>query len=303
MDLFALGVAAMSAVGFAVSTSLQHHANAELDDDLGTTGIVLTLARRPWWVLGQGVGLVSFALHAWALRLGLLVLVQPVVVSGIVLAVPVRGALARRLPRWSELGTVTLTAAGLTLFLLAAQPRSSQAAAGNVGLCVTAVGALVAVAAARWAGRRSGVPEATGYGLASGVLFGLTAGLVKLAAADAGSGQGLGGHLAAVATAWPTWAVPVVGLAGVALNQRAYRAAPLSASMPLLNIVDVLVAIAFGVLVFGEVPAHDPVALAGQAVAIVLMAMGLRSLARQSAADPVDPAGDAGSPVPSRSCS
>ncbi|MBO0703419.1 MAG: hypothetical protein J2P38_10835, partial [Candidatus Dormibacteraeota bacterium] len=67
------------------------------------------------------------------------------------------------------------------------------------------------------------------------------------------------------------------------------RAGPLSASMPLLNIVDVLVAIVFGVLVFGEVPAHHLSALAWQAFAIFLMAMGLRRLARSDAVDPEEP--------------
>ena len=98
MTLVAVWVAALSAAGFAVSTSLQHHANGDMDDSLSTTGLVGALVRRPWWLRGQMVGLLSFALHAVALHLGLLVVVQPVVVSGILLAVPLRAALERRLP-------------------------------------------------------------------------------------------------------------------------------------------------------------------------------------------------------------
>lgn len=285
MDVVALGLAALSAGGFAVSTSLQHHANADVGDDLGTTGTLLALLRRPWWLLGQALALAAFALHAAALHLGALVAVQPVVVSGIVLAVPVRAALERRAPRLGELGTVTLTAAGLALFLLAADPRPSQQAASGLALVATVVLAVVAAGVARWASRQGGSPQATGYGLAAGTLFGLTAGLVKLAAARSADAVGPGGHLLALATAWPAWAIVLTGLSGVALNQRAYRAGPLSASMPLLNIVDVLVAIGFGVLVFGEVPAHHPTALLGQAAALVLMSVGLRRLARIEPAD------------------
>ncbi len=290
MNVVALCVAGLSAVGFAVSTSLQHHANTDLDPALGRAGTLLALLRQPWWVLGQALALVSFSLHAVALRLGLLVLVQPVVVSGIVLAVPIRAALERRLPHRGELGTVALTATGLALFLLAAHPLSSQRSSSTVAMLAAAAGALIALVAAWWAGRRSGVRRAGGYGLAAGVLFGVTAGLVKLAADAATSGRGLGGHLMALATAWPAWAVVAVGMSGVVLNQRAYRAGPLSASMPLLNIVDVLVAIGFGVLVFGEVPDHDPAALALEAVALVLMALGLWRLARQHALEALDDA-------------
>ncbi|MGZ4495258.1 MAG: DMT family transporter [Nocardioides sp.] len=285
MPLVAVSVAALSAAGFAVSTSLQHHANGEMDDALGTTGLLGALSRRPWWLLGQVVGLVSFALHAVALHLGLLVVVQPVVVSGIVLAVPVRAALERRLPSLSELGTVAMTAAGLALFLVFVRPDASRPPSSAAALALLVLGSLSAVAAAAWAGRGSGRVQATGYGFASGVLFGLTAGLVKLAGALAPPSHGLVGHVAALASSWPTWTVPVVGLAGVALNQRAYRAAPLSASMPLLNIVDVVVAIAFGVVAFGETPAHSAPALAGQAAALVLIAIGLRRLGRQQVAE------------------
>lgn len=291
VNVVALCVAALSAVGFAVSNALQHHANTALDDDLSRPGILAALLRQPWWVLGQLLALTAFSLHALALHLGLLVLVQPVVVSGIVLAVPIRAALERRLPSWAEVGTVTLTAGGLALFLVASRPLAAQTASPIVAMGVTAVGIVLAFGAARWAGRRRGVPQAAGYGLGAGVLFGLTAGLVKLAGVDAAAaGGGFVGHLTALLTAWPAWAVVAVGVTGVVLNQRSYRAGPLSASMPLLNTVNVLIAIMFGVLVFGEVPDHNATALVGEAAAITLMVIGLRRLAREPVLEPAETA-------------
>lgn len=289
MNLVALGVAALSAVGFAVSTSLQHHANTHLGHRLSSGGTARALLQQPRWLVGQVLALASFSLHALALQLGLLMLVQPVVVSGIVLAVPVRAAMARRLPGWSELGTVAVTAAGLSLFLVSAHPRAPHDATTSIAFALTAGGVVLAFLVSRWADRRHRVARASGYGLAAGVLFGLTAGLVKLTAADVARASGLVGHLTALVTAWPAWAVVLVGLSGVALNQRAYRAAPLSASMPLLNTVDVLVAIAFGVLVFGEVPALQPLALVGQGAALVLMTIGLTRLGRQHALEALEP--------------
>ncbi len=291
-----LVVAVLAAIFFAFSTSLQHRANAKLlmDGDTdsapeGRRSHFSSLLREPWWLVGQVLALTAFALHAWALNIGLLVVVQPVVVSGIVLAVPVRAALERRLPHPREAGSVALTATGLSLFLLAARPSvaATDHAMGVVGLVAAVLGMAVAVFFARWARARSGLARAGRYGVASGVLFGLTAGLVKLTTVTVASSDAssvLAASLA-VLTAWPAWLVPVVGLAGVVLNQRAYRAGPLSASMPVLNIVNVLVAIAFGIVVFGEIPAHHPLDLVGQAAGIALMLIGLRRLAVDDASD------------------
>lgn len=290
MDVLAIVVAAASAVGFAVSSSLQHRANEHLVATHRGGSHLRALLRRPWWLVGQVLALVSFGLHAVALRLGPLVVVQPVVVSGIVLAVPVRAALERRVPAAREVGMVALTTAGLALFLVSSAPTVPDRAPRTVtAAVVAAAGFVAAVVGARLVVRRSGGVRAHGYGAAAGVLFGITAGLVKLATTMAASGSGLGGQLWALLTAWPTWALVVVGLTGVSLNQRAYRSGPLSASMPLLNIVDVLVAIGFGVVVFHERPSTGVVAVLGQVVGIVVILIGLRGAARTHALEDAAP--------------
>jgi drug/metabolite transporter (DMT)-like permease len=285
MPGIALLIAACSAAGFALSTSLQHLAAGRTPAATqGTHRLLAHLARRPWWVVGQLVALVAFALHALALRLGTLFVIQPLVVSGIVLAVPVSAALDRRLPSRGELGTVALTAAGLALFLVAARPTAGHPPTNPwLSIALTVVGGVGAGAATWWGGRcRSNERAAFWFGVASGVLFGLVASLVKLTTVSIAdhSGHTSGPHQLTFLGLWSTWAVLVAGLSGVAVNQRAYRAARLSASMPVLNIVDVLVAVVFGVVVFGENPAHNPFAIAEQLVALACVAVGLRRLGR-----------------------
>jgi hypothetical protein len=112
-------------------------------------------------------------------------------------------------------------------------------------------------------------------GVGSGVLFGITAGMLKLIARDVGAGG-----LLALASGWHLWGLIGAGALGLALNQYAYQAAPLSASLPVVNVVDVVVALAFGWVVFGEVPAHGAVSLLVQAGALVCVAGGLRGIAR-----------------------
>jgi hypothetical protein len=81
-------------------------------------------------------------------------------------------------------------------------------------------------------------------------------------------------------TSWPPYAVLLAGAGGVLTNQCAYRTAGLSASMPVLNIVNGLIALTFGVTVFSEVPRHSPLFLLKEAVAPGCMAVGLWRLVR-----------------------
>jgi hypothetical protein len=284
MQGIALLIAVCSAAGFALSTSLQHlAADRAPEASRGGLQLLAHLALRPRWVIGQVVAVVAFVLHVQALRLGALVIVQPVIVSGIVLAVPVSAALARRLPSRTEMVPVALTAAGIALFLVAARPVVGHVPAQPwVGVALTLAGAGVAAAATWRGGRcRSGERAAFWFGAASGVLFGLVAGLIKLTTLTLGAHSSTAsGTSASLVDFWSAGAVAIVGLSGVAINQRAYRAARLSASMPVLNIVDALVALAFGVVVFGEYPAHNGPAIAAQMVAFVCVAVGLRRLGR-----------------------
>jgi hypothetical protein len=66
----------------------------------------------------------------------------------------------------------------------------------------------------------------------------------------------------------------------VLTNQRAYRTAGLSASMPALNIVNGLTSLAFGFTVFSEVPRHTPLFLVIEVFALGCMAVGLWLLVR-----------------------
>ncbi len=280
MNAVPICLAAVAAVGFAMSSSLQHRANERLPASRRDRWPLAALLRSPSWVAGQVLALISFVLHAVALRLGLLVVVQPVVVSGIVLAVPVRAALERRKPAAREVGMVALTAAGLSLFLVSghstshdAPPRAATAAV------VTAIGAIATLGVISLFRGRSRLTRAHAYGAAAGLLFGVTAGLVKLATTMSASAHGWVGHLWSLLTAWPGWMVVVIGLWGVSLNQRAYRCGPLSASMPILNIVDVVVAILFGIVVFHERPASDVLALVGQLGGLAIILVGLRGVA------------------------
>lgn len=276
--VLAILAAFASAAVFGVSTSLQHHAAGSVPADGTSSGRFLAqLARRPGWVVGIGLSVCAFLLHAVAIGLGALTVVQPIIVSGIVFAVLVRAGIDRRLPSWRELAWAAFTWGGLALFMAVVSPTPDQRTPDDAAAAPLVVaGVAVAAATVRMA-KRALTPERRGLllGCAAGVLFGLVAGLIKVVIAHAQLGLG---H---VLFHWSPWVMIVIGLWAMTMNQRAYQVTRLSVSMPVLNIVDVIVAIVFGLVVFAERIASSPTALVAEIIGLLAMGIGVRQLARR----------------------
>jgi drug/metabolite transporter (DMT)-like permease len=267
-----------SACGFAVSNALQHRAAGGVPrGESGPVRVLLHLTHSPWWLAGTALSFAAMLLHATALRLGSIAFVQPLMLVGVVLAIPVRAALGRTLPERREVLAVAVTVVGLGTLLSSVTLASGQATPRRgVAIVLTLAGlalALVAVAAGRrWLRGRDRL-HASLLGATAGCLFGVTAGLLKLISGDLG---GVGSGMRAVSVV----ALVSIGIVGTAINQRAYQIAPLAFSMPLVNVVDVLIAIGFGAVVFGEIPAHGAGGVFLQLLSLAILAVGLREIAR-----------------------
>lgn len=294
----AAGVALASAACFATGSAVQHRVvSSAADDGRSSMALVAVLARRPAWLIGLALSAVAFGLHALALGLGELTVVQPVIVSGVVFAVLIRAGLDHRLPPARTLIWLCCTWGGLALFLAVRQ--SGTTAAPQVGLAAAFVGAgsvlglLLAVGARAGSGERL---QGLLFGAAAGVLFGLVAGLAKVVVSQ------LGTERSRVLLGWPVWALIVVGACAVLLNQRSYQATRLSLTAPMLNISQVVVALLFGVLVFHESPGGSGLVLATEVVGLGVVGLGIWKLAsatparsaERSAAGPDQRPGPAG---------
>ena len=284
-------VAIASAFCFAGSTSLQHRAAGEVTPTgPGSVSLFLALLQHPLWVTGAATGAVAFLLHGWALSLGVIAFVQPVMLIGVVLAVLFRSLLAGRLPAPREVLAVGVTMAGLALFVAMTDDATQRARAdAGSALLLTAAAlagaGLLVIGAARLS---SDARRSFCLGASSGALFGLTAGYLKYIGADVGE-DGLPGGL----LTWKVLALMSIGLTGVVINQHAYRAARLAASMPVLNVVSVVGAVTFGWVVFGQPPTSGGLPLLVQVLALGVVAYGLTLLGRvQELPDP-EPAGSA----------
>jgi drug/metabolite transporter (DMT)-like permease len=270
-------LALASALTVGLSTSVQHRAAGEAPATItGGAGLLAHLASRPVWWFGQLLGFVALVFHALALGFGPIALVQPIAIMGMVFAPPIRAAMShRRLPR-QEARAVVLTFVGLVVFLLATAPRESDVTSGPGTFTMIGALALASVGLLTVARRVADLTvRAFLLGCAAGLLFGSVAVSLKIATHEL-SDHGVAAFLASPAT----YAFVALGVAGLAINQLSYRCARLSASMPALNIVNVLVALLFGYVVFEEVPRHTPLALVVELAAAALIGWGLLRLAR-----------------------
>jgi hypothetical protein len=264
-------VALAAAALFGVSIAFQHRSAGLVSD--GTPagarlgGFIAGTLRHPLWIIGAVADISGFALHALALRLGPLTVVQPLLVSSIVFAVILRELLERRWPRRSELLWATALTAGLVMFLTISAPTGRVAQAADP-VPATIMGVLIALGVLGFfaAGRRStGSTAAALLGAATGLAYAAVAGLLKedVSLLNRGLGELVG--------SWPLYALIAVGAFSIVVNQLAYQAGPLSSSLPTIMAVDALVSLVIGASVFDEGFRIGAVDLLGEVAGLVLM--------------------------------
>ena len=238
-----------------------------------TLRLMVELARDRWWVVGIGLAVVSYGFQALALTFGPLILVQPLIVSELLFAIPasvrLRGLrLGRR--EWSA---VVAVVAGLAVAIVSSDPQKRE----PVQPFPTWILPLVAVSAAVAAGLVF-ARFATGPSKAAGIAFaGATAMGLQSALYDATITLLPQGFLQLFLT-WEPYLLIAVSLGGAFLVQNAYQAGPLAASTPVMDSTLPLVAIALGVGIFGETVRTQPLALAGAGVGLLLLLGGILGL-------------------------
>lgn len=272
-----IGLAVGAAGSFAVSNVLQAQAVRRRKSPAGVDlGILSKLARQPLWLAGLGAAVVGFGLQAVALGIAPVVVVQPLIVSELLFALPLAAftnGVRLRAREWTGAAMVTV---GLVLLVAVIHPsdphfHATAPAWGILGGLLAGLAALLVVVA----GRVQGVARTSALAAAAAVTVGMMSVLTKTAADDFAH-RGIG----ALGT-WPPYAVAVVGIAGMSLVQNAFSAGPLAVSLPLIDVGEPLVASVVAVTVFGERLGHlSPLATGVLIFAAVLAVTGVVSLDR-----------------------
>lgn len=271
-------LALSSAAAYGVAAVLQHRAASRQPAQLSMrAGLVARLVRDPVWVLANVLDAGGYALQFLALREGSLVVVEPLLVSSLVLALPVSALLGHERVSAGEVLAAVAVAVGLAGFLVGAGPGVGHPVASATPWLV--LGALVIVAIAGCAalahGRAPSRLAALSLAVAAGLALGCTAALTAL------TGRMLGRGVEHALTTWPLYAL--LGAGGVALvaTQSAFQAGPLRLSLPTLTVAQPLLAVGIGVVLFGERLAGGGAARALETVSVVVMTVGVFVLAQR----------------------
>jgi hypothetical protein len=173
-------LALAAALLFALGTVLQQTAGLKEPEVARGSGSVLLLriARRPVWLAADALGFVA---QAVALTIGRLVVVQPVLVFSVVFALPLGALLTGQRVRRADVAAAVVATTALAAFLLVADPSGGRhdAPVGEwivAGAAFGGVSAALVLAARR---RASPAPRAALLGIATALLFGLSAALTK----------------------------------------------------------------------------------------------------------------------------
>lgn len=241
-------LAIAGALSNALTTILQRLGveDAPAEDSLHLS-LIAYAVRRKVWLVGC-VGLVAgFLLQAFALHVGRLTIVQPILTLELPFLVAILAFWFRKHLSWKEWTGSIVATAGLALFLAVAVPTGGNLVPGlrSWGIVAFAVilGAVLLVALAQF-----GPPawRAAMFGSAAAIMFAFTASLIKQVTAEFHPTWYM------FLTQWHVYAMAVTGLVAVFLAQNAFHAGPITASQAALVIVDPLASIAIGVGLFGD---------------------------------------------------
>jgi drug/metabolite transporter (DMT)-like permease len=274
--LLAVAAALMIGIGDVLE---QQSAQQVTDKPVGTVALFGRLLRdRRWWA-GTLVAGAGFGLQAAALGLGSVVLVQAILVSSLLFALLINARVShRRITRWQGIWAVLLAAAVAVVVTVgnpqAGNPRGSFQTWAIVALVMGPTLILCLIGARIF----SSSVKALLLGLLSGSLWGLFSVLTK------GVVDQLGHGIPALLREPELYAWAVVGIAATAWEQSAFRAGPLTASLPAVTVSEPVVGSVLGVTVLGETLNTNDFGLIAIGVSVAVMAAATVALARSQAA-------------------
>ena len=280
-------LALASALAFAIAIVAQQRAAEQVSDEHARSGRLFhQLIRSRLWVAGTVSNTLGFVLQAVALGFGSLLVVQPLLVSSLLFALPLSAWLAHRriskpVVRWALLLVVALA-----VFVTVGNPNHGADHGTKAAWLIAAaiLGPLIAaslVAAGRAHGARRASLLAVATGLLGGMLAVFTKGVV-----------GVIGHrgVLSIFGHWELYGLIVVGVAGVYLQQLSFQAGALQASWPIITVLEPIVAAALGLGLLHETMRVDHLRLVLLILAALAMVLATAALARRAALDAPPPA-------------
>jgi drug/metabolite transporter (DMT)-like permease len=263
MQAIAVALAVLGAALFAGAAVLQHREVADLYGQPLHRERVMSLrrlgriARRPGWLAGFGLAGGGTIVHAVALALAPLRVVQPIGVLAVPVAVLLSSLHSRRAPSRNVVLAVVLTMTGVAVFVAASVggATGNPPPPGSTVPTVLVVGGVVAALASVGL-LIGGWLRCIACATAGATAFGLLSALMRVIFQEISAGRSQWYEPPVLGTAASAVAALVVG---GWLVQQAYPSGPPEVVVACLTVVDPIVAVLLGALLLGE-GADTPVA-------------------------------------------
>ena len=272
----AAALALIAAAIFALGTVLQQRAAmTEPDDQASSNTILLRLATHPVWLAGIAAYGLAYGVQAAALGSGQIVVVQPVLATTIVFALPLGVWLShQRISRRDVLAAVAVTV-GLGAFLLFADPGGGRSSVPTGEWLIAGGAVLGAVAGLVIAGRkRTGALKAallgTGAGLAFGLISCLTKEVVEVFEDDG---------VVAMFEDWQLYAILALGFVGMTITQQGLQTGVLPPEVATSSIFNPAISVVLGLALFEETIHRSAVDSVAAVLALLAMFAGVAVLA------------------------
>ena len=270
MEGVAAALALLAAVCFALAATLWQKATVSL------TGVSI---RRPtsilgiltqWvWLLGLVAQLVGVVLQAAALDRGRVSIIQPLLVTTVVWALPLGYFLTQQTVGMREITGAAIVVAGLALFAYFGDPAAgldnapgADWAASILVICAACVALII------FANRGSLSMRAALLGAVAGLLYGLSATLMKPVVENLHT-QGVGG----VVSGWEFWVWAAAGIIGFVFQQLSLSTGRLVPSVAAVSVANPVVSVLLGALVLQERLSKEPPWHAVAAVGALCLAL------------------------------
>jgi drug/metabolite transporter (DMT)-like permease len=284
-------LALVAAFLFALAATLQQKGALGLPTiSLADPMSLVRLAGQTTWLIGTLALFAGYLFQAGALDRGRLSIIQPLLVTTVVFALPLGYFMTRQhVGRREVIGAVAIII-GLGLFVYFGDPAGGNENAPNSEWAI-AIGllSLLSVLTLVFGSGGTLAMKAAVYGTVAGVLFGLSSALTKPTL------DYLHESVGAMLSHWECYALAVAGVLGFVLQQVSLGTGRLAPSVATVSVANPLVGILIGVVLFDERLSrpgwHILVAVIGLGLALlgaVVISLARGATGEEAAADAPD---------------
>lgn len=263
-------IAFAGAFGYALGAAIQQL-------DAVRLGANRQLMKQPRWWIGGAISFTGACLHAVALSMAPLTIIQPISMTTLVYAVPLAAKLHGRRPRKAELLGSAAVSVGLAGLMLMIPIHDADTPVLGDGLALWFLAAvLVTVVASQLIGRRvSGPVKALVFAIGAGVATGTVSTFVRLV--GAGMQTDLGNLIH-----WFTLVVPTMLIVATILLQKSYAVGYFGIAYAAAQVADPVASVLAGAGLLGEPLPTDPMLIAPALACAALLIAGTIVLGRNA---------------------